>query len=78
MWEGIDVFILALAPLQVVPTGLQHGTITAVIDHEPYEITTLRIDTDHDGAFVTTLTRGGIRCCLPLLISFAFVAACHC
>lgn len=53
MWEGIDVLILALAPLQVVPTGLQHGTITAVIDHEPYEITTLRIDTDHDGAFVT-------------------------
>lgn len=49
------MLILALASLQVVPTGLQHGTITAVIDHEPYEITTLRIDTDHDGAFVTLL-----------------------
>eukprot|EP00035_Acanthoeca_spectabilis_P023549 m.449859 g.449859 ORF g.449859 m.449859 type:complete len:567 (-) comp19884_c0_seq1:114-1814(-) len=34
---------------KVIPTGLVHGTVTAVINHEPYEITTLRIDTDHDG-----------------------------
>lgn len=33
----------------VVPTGLQHGTVTFVINHVPYEITTLRIDTDTDG-----------------------------
>lgn len=31
------------------PTGLQHGTITAIIDGEPIEITTLRIDTNQDG-----------------------------
>lgn len=31
------------------PTGLQHGTITAILDGEPIEITTLRIDTDQDG-----------------------------
>lgn len=31
------------------PTGLQHGTITLVIDGEPFEITTLRVDTNHDG-----------------------------
>lgn len=31
------------------PTGLQHGTITAIIDGEPIEITTLRIDTETDG-----------------------------
>jgi tRNA nucleotidyltransferase (CCA-adding enzyme) len=31
------------------PTGLQHGTITAIIDGEPIEITTLRIDSDQDG-----------------------------
>ena len=31
------------------PTGLQHGTITAIIDRVPYEITTLRADTDTDG-----------------------------
>jgi tRNA nucleotidyltransferase (CCA-adding enzyme) len=34
---------------KVVPTGLQHGTVTVVIDKEPFEITTLRIDTSHDG-----------------------------
>lgn len=31
------------------PTGLQHGTITAIIDNEPIEITTLRVDVDTDG-----------------------------
>jgi hypothetical protein len=35
------------------PTGLQHGTITAVIDGEAIEITTLRIDSDHDGRHAT-------------------------
>lgn len=30
-------------------TGLAHGTITAVIHHMPYEITTLRTDTQTDG-----------------------------
>ncbi|MDO4483605.1 MAG: CCA tRNA nucleotidyltransferase [Clostridia bacterium] len=44
----------------VVETGLQHGTITVVLDHTPYEVTTFRVDgeyTDHrhpDGVqFVT-------------------------
>ena len=31
------------------PTGIQHGTITAIIDRTPYEITTLRADTETDG-----------------------------
>ncbi|MBR20280.1 MAG: hypothetical protein CMA64_09095 [Euryarchaeota archaeon] len=31
------------------PTGLEHGTITAIIDGEGYEITTLRSDTSTDG-----------------------------
>lgn len=31
------------------PTGLQHGTITAVLDGEPIEITTLRVDVETDG-----------------------------
>lgn len=30
-------------------TGLQHGTITVVLNGEPYEITSLRTETDHDG-----------------------------
>ncbi len=29
---------------RVLETGIQHGTVTVVIDHEPYEITTFRID----------------------------------
>ena len=34
----------------VVETGLKHGTLTVVVNHQPYEITTYRIDgayTDH-------------------------------
>ena len=25
-------------------TGLKHGTVTLLIDHEPYEVTTFRVD----------------------------------
>lgn len=35
---------LKAANIHVVPTGLKHGTVTAVINHKPYEITTLRRD----------------------------------
>jgi tRNA nucleotidyltransferase (CCA-adding enzyme) len=35
--------------IHVIPTGLQHGTVTWVIDNIPYEITTLRVDNDCDG-----------------------------
>jgi tRNA nucleotidyltransferase/poly(A) polymerase len=35
------------------PTGLEHGTITVILDGEPIEITTLRIDTDQDGRHAT-------------------------
>ena len=31
------------------PTGIQHGTVTAIMDGEPFEITTLRADVDTDG-----------------------------
>lgn len=37
------------AGIGVVPTGLSHGTVTAVIDHRGYEITTLRRDDVTDG-----------------------------
>ena len=36
--------------LHTVETGLKHGTLTVVVDHEPYEVTTFRVDgeyTDH-------------------------------
>ncbi|AOX17348.1 poly(A) polymerase [Kozakia baliensis] len=41
--------ILQDADIKVVPTGLSHGTLTAVIDRRPYEVTTLRRDDRTDG-----------------------------
>jgi len=41
--------LLAAAGLKVVPTGLDHGTVTAVIRGKPFEITTLRRDVETDG-----------------------------
>lgn len=41
------------AGYRVIPTGLQHGTVTVVIDGEPYEITTLRADLETDGRHAT-------------------------
>lgn len=32
-----------------LPTGLDHGTATLVVDGEPFEVTTLRIDVETDG-----------------------------
>lgn len=32
-----------------VPTGLQHGTITIIVNNEEFEVTTLRVDTETDG-----------------------------
>lgn len=37
------------AGISVHPTGIEHGTVTAVVDHKPYEITTLRRDVETDG-----------------------------
>lgn len=35
--------------IRVVPTGLAHGTVTAVLAHRGFEITTLRHDVETDG-----------------------------
>ena len=32
-----------------VPTGVQHGTVTLLVDGEPFEVTTLRVDVETDG-----------------------------
>ncbi|MBR2930653.1 MAG: polynucleotide adenylyltransferase [Clostridia bacterium] len=32
---------------RIVDTGIKHGTVTLVLDHEPYEITTWRLDGDY-------------------------------
>jgi poly(A) polymerase len=34
---------------KAIPTGIEHGTITAIIDHRPVEITTLREDVETFG-----------------------------
>ncbi len=41
--------ILTAADIKVIPTGLQHGTVTAIADGEKFEITTLRHDKETDG-----------------------------
>jgi poly(A) polymerase len=35
--------------IKVIPTGIDHGTVTAVLEGQTYEITTLRADVDTDG-----------------------------
>ncbi len=37
------------AGIRVVPTGIDHGTVSAIVDGVPYEITTLREDIETDG-----------------------------
>lgn len=41
------------AGFKVVPTGLAHGTVTVIVNHRPYEITTLRRDVETDGRHAT-------------------------
>jgi poly(A) polymerase len=40
---------LTAAGLGAVPTGIEHGTVTAVANGKPYEVTTLRRDVETDG-----------------------------
>jgi poly(A) polymerase len=40
---------LQAAGIKAVPTGVDHGTVTAVADRRPFEITTLRHDVETDG-----------------------------
>jgi poly(A) polymerase len=40
---------LSAARVRYVPTGVEHGTVTAVADGRPYEVTTLRRDVETDG-----------------------------
>lgn len=40
---------LEAADIKVVPTGLKHGTVTAIVKSHPFEITTLRRDVETDG-----------------------------
>ena len=40
---------LEKAGIRAIPTGLEHGTITALVDGHPFEITSLRRDVETDG-----------------------------
>ena len=44
-----NIKILENAGIKTIPTGLKHGTITAIYKSVPYEITTLRRDAKTDG-----------------------------
>ena len=44
---------LEKAHIKAVPTGIDHGTITAVADGQPAEVTTLRADVSTDGRRAT-------------------------
>jgi poly(A) polymerase len=43
------VELLKAAGLKAIPTGIDHGTVTAVSAGRPYEVTTLRHDVETDG-----------------------------
>lgn len=44
---------LKAAGLKSMPTGLEHGTVTAISERQPFEITTLRRDVSTDGRRAT-------------------------
>ncbi|MEO4041291.1 CCA tRNA nucleotidyltransferase [Hoeflea sp. CAU 1731] len=37
------------AGFKTIPTGVDHGTVTVVVDGKPFEVTTLRVDVETDG-----------------------------
>lgn len=54
--DALPEVVMELAARQgyrVIPTGLQHGTVTIVYDDIGYEVTTLRKDVDTDGRHAT-------------------------
>jgi len=57
---------LEAARLKAVPTGIEHGTVTAVSGHEGFEITSFRADVETDGRravvrFSTDITEDAMR-----------------
>ncbi len=46
---------LKAAGIRVIPTGIDHGTVTALLDGGPVEITTLRRDVSTDGRRATVV-----------------------
>jgi poly(A) polymerase len=40
---------LETARIRSVPTGIEHGTVTGIVNHVPFEVTSLRRDVETDG-----------------------------
>ena len=40
---------LKTANIRAIPTGIEHGTVTAIVEGQPFEITSLRRDVETDG-----------------------------
>lgn len=47
------IAVAAKAGFAAHPTGIEHGTITVVVNHHPFEVTTLRRDVSTDGRRAT-------------------------
>jgi poly(A) polymerase len=45
--------VCAKAGFAAHPTGIEHGTVTVVVNHKPFEVTTLRRDVSTDGRRAT-------------------------
>ena len=45
----VTMELAARAGLRAIPTGIDHGTVTVVVRHTPYEVTTLRTDVETFG-----------------------------
>lgn len=68
--------LLAKAGIRAIPTGIAHGTVTAVVNHEHFEITTLRCDVETFGrharvAFTDDWTEDAARRDLTINAMFA-------
>ena len=48
-WPEAVVTLARAKRLRPVPTGIEHGTITVVVDGAPHEVTTFRRDVETDG-----------------------------
>lgn len=50
--DALPERVIALAKatnIKAIPTGIEHGTVTLVLDNEPFEVTTFRKDVETDG-----------------------------
>jgi poly(A) polymerase len=52
---------LQAAAIRAVPTGIEHGTVTAVVDGRGFEVTTLRRDVETDGRHAVVAFTGDWR-----------------